>query len=297
MTPERAAKGGEVGRNGEFYSGGTFLPSTTLPKGSPQSGKSEGKCEIAPYVWAVPPQEGMRSQYSRFCAFVNLVTGEVNHEAARHYGRDADALKQDWERWQAGQRWYWPSEQIGHEEFAQRCQAATAILFSGEMVRALLEGRKAQTRRLVGCTQEEWVSPYGQAGADLWVRETWHGEARWDAWSPRDMEPGSCVWYAADGAVSRPDVAHQRQQGKARVSIHMPRWVCRTLLEIVNVRLERLHDISEADAQAEGITPEQAAECGGYVPAFRALWERVNKVSWEADNPWVWVIEFKVVTK
>lgn len=201
-------------------------------------------------------------------------------------------------------------------DFAQRCQAAHGILFSSEMVLALLDGRKTQTRRVLSpgpmldlatimsdsyitCRQGEWVEhcPYGRPGDDLWVRETWHGEAQWNTWAPRDMVEGSCVWYAADGASNRPDVAGERVKGKTRTSIHMPRWACRTLLHITAVRLERLHDISEADAQAEGITAEQAEACGGYVPAFAALWERVHNTFWDAENPWVWVVEFEVVRR
>jgi hypothetical protein len=89
---------------------------------------------------------------------------------------------------------------------------------------------------------------------------------------------------------------------KVRPSIHMPRWASRITLEIVSVRVERLEDISEEDAEAEGIVfdPPVAVDkmglCSLYRIAYRALWETINGPgSWDA-NPWVWVVEFRSVT-
>lgn len=201
------------------------------------------------------------------------------------------------------------------------------ILFSGEMVRAILDGRKTQTRRIVKAKDsdpsrcitlrtlmanvQEWREqngrwfgidgydtlvfadcPYGKAGDRLWVRETW------GVGKPMNAKPASrmirkprSIWYAAD---DRPDWA-----GKTRPSIYMPRWASRITLEITAVRVERLNDISEEDAKAEGASIDGVGNPGGpmrvHQRAFKILWESINgDGSWSA-NPWVWVIEFKRV--
>lgn len=146
--------------------------------------------------------------------------------------------------------------------------------------------------------------PYGQIGDRLWVRETWQGplidaemmENEYRA-SPDDFHNPKYCEYAADGGpapefITLDDNLVQRW----KPSIHMPRWASRILLEIVNVRIERLQDISEADATAEG-TPHSLGHPAGRtaVENFEHLWECINgDGSWSA-NPWVWVIEFKVV--
>ena len=179
------------------------------------------------------------------------------------------------------------------------------ILFSGPMVRAILEGRKTQTRRIVkvrggleyigpkGCEHEpdSWgyphpcddgyltladgiKCPYGKPGDRLWVRETW-APAEWPPTGPP--------------AVYRADEGMFASQWKP--SIHMPRAVSRITLEVVSVRVERLQDISEEDALAEGITLVERGTSP--VDQFNKLWESINGPgSWEA-NPWVWVVEFK----
>lgn len=196
------------------------------------------------------------------------------------------------------------------------------ILFSAPMVRAILSGTKTQTRRAVKITHRTpglaaclepprgllvrtnvaaELCPYGQPGDRLWVRETWaycvHALA-----AARD-EDGPFV-YAADGTKQ------YRLCDRWRPSIHMPKAASRILLEITAVRVERLQDISDVDATAEGVfeLPLQAAEPGrwwtgdvaagaalhGRTPfgAYRLLWESINNPrSWDA-NPWVWVIEF-----
>ncbi|TQK10218.1 hypothetical protein [Herbaspirillum sp. SJZ107] len=184
------------------------------------------------------------------------------------------------------------------------------ILFTGPMVRAILDGSKTQTRRIAkefagrddldailkrfpnqnGC-------PHGQPGDRLWVRETfghpWH-----------HAQP-DYFYRATDAAVeTHPDF------GRWTPSIHMPRRASRILLEITGVRVERLQDISEADAWAEGIEAfdgaledmaifEMARRTGrpfeDAATTYAALWESINGAgSWDA-NPWVWVIEFKRV--
>ena len=171
------------------------------------------------------------------------------------------------------------------------------ILFSAPMVRALLAGTKTQTRRVIkprhlaffnqdaAAMLSDWNErplPYGKPGDRLWVRETWH-----DASSSLH----SCALYRADGIDLHWD--------KWTPSIHMPRWASRITLEITSVRVERLQEISEADAQAEGWTrrPEVSTDPQVHKEAardwFMDLWESINGPgSWDA-NPWVWVIEFK----
>jgi hypothetical protein len=218
------------------------------------------------------------------------------------------------------------------------------ILFSGPMVRAVMDGRKTQTRRVVkplpswqvhsicdpSAAADPWAvwfhypetervghlrnCPYGKPGDRLWVRETWNRCvcAACDKALP-NKGPHGCVYRASyngpSGQVFKP-------------SIHMPRWASRLTLEIVSVQVERVQDISEEDAIAEGCkaevyTAEDVAnlqisdaaphikELGrilgpGSVPArtdFMRLWDSINskredgKYAWE-KNPWVWAIEF-----
>ncbi|MEQ7870707.1 hypothetical protein V6R97_08640 [Chromohalobacter salexigens] len=187
------------------------------------------------------------------------------------------------------------------------------ILFSGEMVRALLDGRKTQTRRVVkpakdrngsGCqlapceiageinNGDYCLCPYGQPGDRLWVREAFRSRRV-------DNLPGD-VAYRADhpGEKTVPN-----SYGRSwKPSIHMPRWACRLLLEVTAVRVERLQDITEDDAWNEGVqdwmgkeTPWKGELAPVSVHAFAALWESINgSDSWDA-NPWVWVVEFRVI--
>lgn len=136
------------------------------------------------------------------------------------------------------------------------------ILFSGEMVRAILEGRKTQTRRVIKPQPDsarnsvfvksgfetkhgyEIKCPYGQPGDRLWVRETW---GLWDT-DPKDGPERAKIFYRATDE-NRRDLRYQRW----RPSIHMPRWASRINLEITNIRIERVQDITEEDAKAEGL--------------------------------------------
>ncbi|KIF80798.1 hypothetical protein [Noviherbaspirillum autotrophicum] len=211
------------------------------------------------------------------------------------------------------------------------------ILFSAPMVRAILDGTKTQTRRVVkpqpvlrrdlsvSDNELAWQlspgsfiicpntrapedfekrSPYGQPGGRLWVRETfcpiYPQDPTYNGGEPIEYD------YAAT-------YKHGDRLGDSlgikkvwKPSIHMPRAACRIVLEVTGVRVERLQDISEADAIAEGI--ERSGECNwcdyldyGYNDftnarySYRTLWESINGAgSWNA-NPWVWVIEFKRV--
>jgi len=181
------------------------------------------------------------------------------------------------------------------------------IIFSGEMVRAILEGRKSMTRRVIkpqpttdlksgavgywSCAPDvkEFLCPYRKPGDILWVRETWRqGDGFYGI--------GQSVFYRADeewntGASWKP-------------SIHMPRRASRITLEIINIEVERLQEISEEDAQAEGMInskgfnalPSYYSEAH-YTLKFKKLWDSINAkrgFGWDV-NPWVWMIEFKKV--
>ena len=184
------------------------------------------------------------------------------------------------------------------------------MLFNGAMVRALLDGRKTQTRRIakvtpdqcedIGIFDAEHSCPYGQPGDRIWVRETWRTDASLDNRAPRDFS-GWPVKYEADGEVLGHGSFFGSPDGKTRVNMHMPRWASRILLEIVSVRVERLQDISESDARSEGITindQHKTGYCTGeYLPpsvrAYRDLWESIGGAgSWDI-NPWVWCINFR----
>lgn len=210
------------------------------------------------------------------------------------------------------------------------------ILFSGEMVRAILDGRKTQTRRVVkpqfdktwgrgvrrgddaysvhvdimeDSGEWKWIKcPYGKPGDRLWVRE--------NGWEPPETTPymiqmGADTWpnymYDADGGD---DGEWCKENGwKRRPSIHMPRWASRLTLEVTEVRVERVQEISEEDANAEGIVckwiqrgpaGDLSQRCDRYgntaTKLFEQLWDSINgtKHPW-ASNPWVWVVSFKRV--
>jgi hypothetical protein len=188
------------------------------------------------------------------------------------------------------------------------------ILFSAPMVRAILEGRKTMTRRIVkpqprtevrsgavghwsiSPDVREYKCPFGDHGDRLWCRESMR------------FDPDQGWRYEADGT----NIVNQdyRKSTPFCPSIHMPRRASRITLEITGIRVERLNKISEADAIAEGIFPY--AIYGGKVAswkghegmdasheypsnAFRDLWEKINGPGSWAKNPWVWVIAFRRV--
>ncbi|HCT4438394.1 TPA: hypothetical protein OTX98_003371 [Klebsiella aerogenes] len=207
------------------------------------------------------------------------------------------------------------------------------MIFNSEMVRAILDGRKTQTRRIVKGTDgavkfcKEWdingeeifvvlgekdhtgmnpvfgaiSCPFGAVGDRIWVRETW-------------AEAGACApdlkLYRANYPEHVPSIYENvplAEEIRWTPSIHMPRAASRILLEITNVRVERLNAISEEDARAEGIIDggclncREPEPCGCANPepdatdAFAYLWQSIyGQENWNA-NPWVWVIEFKRV--
>jgi len=150
--------------------------------------------------------------------------------------------------------------------------------------------------------------PYGAPGDELWVRETWRAAVALDGKSPTQIadaamdanyrHPWCPIRYEADGGKVNAGTLEDLEDfgaawGKTRASIHMPRWASRITLTVTNTRIERLQDIDDADAIAEG------AQCAG-VPtsltnrgAFIRLWISINgRGSWDED-PWVWVVEFE----
>jgi hypothetical protein len=179
------------------------------------------------------------------------------------------------------------------------------MIFNDEMVRAILGGNKTQTRRIV---EEKFYGravaaellakhcPYGQPGDRIWVRETYrvHGKAT-DVATLVYRASVRNSWTEQTHRVPV-DVCNKPVSEKWTPSIHMPRWASRILLEITDVRVERLHDMSEADAKAEGatpatykITPPEAVYRVGFGDIWRSIYGQDNWLS----NPWVWVIEFK----
>lgn len=195
------------------------------------------------------------------------------------------------------------------------------MIFNAEMVRALLDGRKTQTRRPIKWKQTRFTEigeredgskwpwsedaehacdfwhpcPFGDVGDRIWVRETWN-------------KYGGLLTYRADHDWIDDMRKETVCTAKWVPSIHMPRWASRILLEITDVRVERLNAISEEDATAEGVPP-----AGSLLPdypgtfltpkgdfatakvAFQRLWESIyGEESWKA-NSWVWVISFKRV--
>lgn len=170
----------------------------------------------------------------------------------------------------------------------------------GAMVRAILDGTKTQTRRIVkpqdidvsdgvpfllpyasGVPEPvQVVCPQGRPGDRLWVRETF-ADVGWPPTGPQYV-------YRAD-----PDSGDNDVQ-KWKPSIFMPRWASRIALEVVSVRVERLQKISEDDARAEGVGEgPQEGWVTGPVVAYADLWDSINGRDAWLLNPWVWVIEFK----
>lgn len=212
------------------------------------------------------------------------------------------------------------------------------ILFSGEMVQAILDGHKVQTRRVVRTpmafrafytqqgrdprslhdaardaridheTGDAWFlvsgdhgwygpvrCPYGQQGSRLWVRETWRESGamqRGDGAIPREHPGIGEVIYAADRGTT----------GPWRPSIYMPRWASRITLEVTDVRVERVQQISESDARAEGAPLGRILGYGvvgekSHREGFIDLWDGINArrgLGWE-ENPWVWAVGFRRV--
>lgn len=173
------------------------------------------------------------------------------------------------------------------------------ILFSAPMVRAILDGRKTQTRRI--CKDKRGPSladdcPYGEAPNHMWVRE---------AWAPCVVNEQLTLYRAGCDSINLQIHAFNGTIWKP--SIHMPKWRSRITVQITDVRVQRLQEISEEDAIAEGVRAFIEDGCGVYEDyihgrgtwcmsargSFASLWESINgHGSWE-KNPYVWTISFK----
>lgn len=184
------------------------------------------------------------------------------------------------------------------------------ILFSGAMVRALLAGEKTQTRRILkganhvsaggvplkfkGSHIEEVCCPYGWIGDRLWVRETF---ARVDGQSQPWIETDYRATYKHGDRLG--DTLGFKKRWTP--AIHMPRHASRITLEVTGVRVEHLQNISSDDAYAEGAAAWAAEvvkdgnKFSSAIAAYRALWGQINGPDSWATNPWVWVVDFKVV--
>ncbi|HDO6740703.1 hypothetical protein VBQ38_00605 [Klebsiella pneumoniae] len=194
------------------------------------------------------------------------------------------------------------------------------MIFNGEMVRAILDGRKTQTRRPIKWKQTRFTEigeredgskwpwsedaehacdfwhpcPFGAVGDRIWVREAFRVHSR-------ATDVATLVYKASERnswteQTRRVPVAVCNKPAtpeKWTPSLHMPRWASRILLEITGVRVERLRSMSQDDARAEGVIAASGPMEAGL--AFRELWDSIyGEESWKA-NPWVWVIEFKRV--
>ena len=218
------------------------------------------------------------------------------------------------------------------------------MIFNGEMVRAILDGRKTQTRLPIKWKQTRFTEigeredgsnwpwsedaehacdfwhpcPFGAVGDRIWVRETWatlgnedgccvdwegklcKGDERSAARIYRascEQRPGDYgLWSIPDDAYWKPHTKEHKFEGAWRPSIHMPRWASRILLEITNVRVERLQSITLGDICKEvgcGLYDFRPATYGFQV--WEELWKSIyGAENWQA-NPWVWVISFERV--
>lgn len=185
------------------------------------------------------------------------------------------------------------------------------ILFSGPMIRAILAGEKTQTRRVITkCGPYspmheylgDWIQngfhsgPYGEPGDQLWVRETFATPSKWDQYKPSELldnwlRPDQLVYKATE---RYPDGDYY----KWRPSIFMPRWASRIQLQVESVWVERVQEISEKDALAEGTMHNGfVSKTVSEVAVFKGLWNEINEkrgYGWD-KNPWVWVVEFSII--
>lgn len=198
------------------------------------------------------------------------------------------------------------------------------IIYNSEMVRAILEGRKTQTRRVIKANilpKKAYIKelndmilsilkkrcPYGTIGDRLWVRETWQN-------MPDDIG-NNLIYRATEGDIAGYDLDNTPIKFKWQSPLYMHRWASRITLEITNIRVERVQNINVVDAISEGIklnqeiidfmenSPNEFLGWGideykdDIIGSFTNLWNSINEkrgYGWE-KNPWVWVIEFKKI--
>ena len=221
------------------------------------------------------------------------------------------------------------------------------ILLNSEMVNAILQGKKTQTRRKVKMpSQYEHIGyaytnhsldhikvvvmeeddtedgeeiyiiiePKAKKGDVFWVRETWATQSKYDSKKPSQLpSQGTPIYYLANESLNKEFFVPEL--GKIRPSIFMPKWGCRLFLEVTDVRLERLDGISQEDAKGEGIKSRHLNKgsgkifkryfnyftndytCLSSILSFKTLWQSIyGEGSW-AENPYVWVYEFKIIEK
>ncbi len=199
------------------------------------------------------------------------------------------------------------------------------IIFSAPMIKAILDGSKTMTRRVLRkqpadilpmkgeWAGKRWVTlrerlpdiseqhgdiircRLGDPGDSLWIREGWAVHGKWDKRPPSKLPKAARVWYSTDGP--KPAWAGRKRSGR-----FMPRWASRITLEITGVRVERLQEITEEDAIAEGFLGRYSKDEDGIkselfspIEEFRATWDSLNSSSgfpWES-NCYVWVISFR----
>ncbi|WP_339834950.1 hypothetical protein [uncultured Flavobacterium sp.] len=210
------------------------------------------------------------------------------------------------------------------------------ILFSTEMVNAILEGRKTQTRRVVkfdnyppklthkhhskktvkgfevydGNNELDGnlIFRHGNVGDILWVRESFYTASNYNHWNPRLLINCNVeIFYKAD--IQNSSIKQPLNRGKKRPSIHMPKEACRIFLKVTNVRVERLNDISRIDAIDEGVDFVHGVSTKIYYnyeslefgctpkESFLTLWKKINGNESLNSNPFVWVIEFEKIDK
>jgi hypothetical protein len=174
---------------------------------------------------------------------------------------------------------------------------AYPILFSGELVRAIIVGRKTQTRRLTGGRDDRRIAAM-TAGDLLWGRETWAIDASLNDKAPSDINPHRFrprIFYKADNILytMMPEV------GRWRASIHMPRWASRMMLRLTaDPWRERLQEITPLGALAEGVRQDRLENGRMAIERFQRLWDAVCPMrdgTSFGENPEVWVFEFEYV--
>lgn len=217
-------------------------------------------------------------------------------------------------------------------------------LFNTEMVIALLNGTKNQTRRTKGLekltnhyfqslvhhatgqftfvengnynpTEDDIVkvNPPAKIGDVLWVRENFYASANFNNWTIKQLFDCKTPIYYTSDKKNNNTVEQPLHSGRIRPSIHMPKEACRLFLEVTEITVEQLNNISESDAINEGIhmtwISNNPNECKfknyiqdargslNAVQSYKSLWQKINgPKSWH-DNPWVWVIKFKKIDK
>jgi hypothetical protein len=202
------------------------------------------------------------------------------------------------------------------------------IIFSAPMIRALLDGRKTQTRRIIKPSPEfcgggrsrdpqNWNDPdawgwenydegcwdllsegytgrpFYAPGDRLWVKEAWRFDVEWDDCPPREFDGADAIHYDADGSQDTSLWGDPFRPGRLRSPIHMPRWASRLTLLVTDVRVQRVQEISRGDAMEEGCPFANMADGPNPRDWYRDLWNSIHGTDAWDRNPWVAAISFK----